>query len=128
MPKRRSSTRLPRRTATPTTPADVRPVLPPPPRVIHAPAIVPGHIVRGVRAGDTMDYVEEWNGRHWLPSELGMHEILSAPLATPDDLRQSGIPDTDWYVTDPGATRPTSVSILRDELMRSSKERGDAAR
>src|SRR5262245_51644789 len=124
MSKRRSSTRLPRRpTPTSSSASESADARSPQPLVTHAPAVVEGRIIRGVRAGIDVYYLEEWNGLHWLPSELPMHQMTSAPLATPELLRQHGVPATDWYVTDVRAASPTSISILRDELLQSARNR-----
>jgi hypothetical protein len=89
MAKRRSTTRLPRRKATPASSSDQSPL---PAPVLHGPVITGDRIVRVVEGA--MIFAEEWNGFCWVPSLVDVESVPRSPPASIDDLRRHGVPDS----------------------------------
>jgi hypothetical protein len=104
MPKRRSTTRLPRqqrpRDTERSVPVTIDPGLQPRfdhlARVVLAPVIMEERIFRVVEPAHSTMYVEEWQGDYWLPSDVALHVVRVAPFATEDELRERRLPAVFW--------------------------------
>jgi len=51
-----------------------------------------GRLVRVVDGA--MVFAEEWNGYCWVPSLVDVESVPRKPLASPDDLRRHGVPES----------------------------------
>jgi len=105
MPKRRSSTRLPRQQPPPrdaerSVSVSIDPGLQPRSdhlaRVVLAPVVMDERIFRVVEPAHSTLYVEEWHGEYWLPSDVALHAVRAAPFATEDELRARQLPPVFW--------------------------------
>jgi hypothetical protein len=64
--------------------------------ILVPPVVVRDRICRIVAPVPSLLEVEEWTGEWWEPSTLTLREVSSAPMASVEVLRASGIPQDEW--------------------------------
>ncbi len=60
-------------------------------RALIPPCKVDGALVRDVKLADGSGRVERWDGKAWVPSGVGVGELMMAPPASAADLERFGV-------------------------------------